>query len=56
VTIDTVIPDGEPRHTCEYVSNRQSIVDENDRKSQIRVLDPKYVEQFAEEFEAVING
>lgn len=56
VSIDTVIPGGEPRHTCEYVSNRQSIVDENDRKSQIRVLDPKYVEQFAEEFEAVING
>jgi len=56
VTIDTIIPSGEPRHTCSYVSNRQRIIEENDYRSEIRVLDPRYVEQFAEEFEAVING
>jgi len=56
VTIDTVVPGGEPRHTCEYVSYRQMIIEANDNKSQIRVLSPQYVEQFAEQFEAVING
>lgn len=56
VTVDTVIPSGEPRHTCGYVSNRQRIIERNDSRSQIRVLDPRYIEQFAEEFEAIING
>ena len=56
VTVDTVIPSGVPRDTCGYVSNRQRIIERNDSRSQIRALDPLYVQQFAEEFEAIINA
>jgi hypothetical protein len=56
VTVDTVIPSGEPRNTCGYVSNRERVIARNDARSQIRVIDPPYIEQFAEEFEEIINA
>jgi hypothetical protein len=56
VTVNTVVPGGEPRHTCGYVSNRERVIARNDLRSQIRILDPVYIEQFAEEFEEIINA
>jgi len=57
VTPDTVIgtANGVPRHTLSYVSNRERIYARNDENSRIRVINPNYVADFAEQFEELIN-
>jgi len=39
-----------------YVSNRQNIVELNDQRSKIRVIDPNYIEKFVNAYETVLNG
>ena len=41
--------------TLSYVSNRQYVNDENDKKSSIRYVDPAYINEFVTKFEALIN-
>ena len=38
-----------------YVSNRQHVIDENDKNSSIRYVDPAYINQFVNQFESLIN-
>ena len=38
-----------------YVSNRSHIIEENDERTKIRIIDPAYVEQFVDQFEELIN-
>ena len=38
-----------------YQSNRAYLEEKNDSRSQLRVVDPKYITQFADEFERVLN-
>ena len=38
-----------------YVSNRQYVNDENDKKSSIRYVDPAYINEFVTKFDALIN-
>jgi hypothetical protein len=38
-----------------YISNRQHVNDENDKKSSIRYVDPAYINEFVTKFEALIN-
>jgi len=39
-----------------YISNRQHIEEVNDTRSRIRVIDPNYIEQFADVYERTLNG
>ena len=38
-----------------YVSNRQHVIDENDEHSQIRYVDPAYIDEFVNNFEELLN-
>jgi len=39
-----------------YTSNRSYLFDLNESRSKINIIDPNYIEQFAETFEELING
>lgn len=39
-----------------YTSNRNYLFDLNESRSKINIIDPNYIEQFAETFEELING
>lgn len=39
-----------------YVSNRSHIIEENDERSQLRYVDPNYINQFVNDFEDLINA
>lgn len=39
----------------EFKTNRQYIMDQNEQRSKIRVLQPEYISAFVEEFETLIN-
>ena len=39
-----------------YISNRQKIRERNEERSQIKVIDPNYINQFVTEFEELINA
>ena len=43
-------------NSLSFKTNRAHLFDINEERSKIRVLDPRFVEQFAEEFETLING
>lgn len=50
------IQGGEASSNLSYATNRSYINKLNEERSRIRVIDPAYVDQFAEEFEKLING
>lgn len=39
-----------------YTSNRNFLFDQNEARSRINIIDPNYIERFAETFEELING
>lgn len=39
-----------------YVTNRAYLEEVNESRSKLRVIDPKYIRQFADEFEDMLNG
>lgn len=45
-----------PTNSLSFKTNRAHLFELNEERSKIRVLDPRFVEQFAEEFETLING
>ena len=55
VTPDTIIPSGVARHLCSYVSTHEQIVETNDERSSIRVIDPAYISDFIKQFKDIIN-
>jgi hypothetical protein len=38
-----------------YVSNRQHVIDENDERSQLRYVDPNYIDEFVNKYEELLN-
>jgi len=40
----------------EFTSNRNFLFDQNEARSKINIIDPNYIERFAETFEELING
>jgi len=49
------IPGGTPPSELEFQTNRSFLFEVNEARSQIRVIDPKYITQFADKYEAIIN-
>ncbi len=47
---------GEPAGELSFDTNRSHIFAVNDARSKIRVIDPKYITQFVEKYEAIINN
>ena len=39
-----------------YITNRQFIIEQNDIRSRLRVVDPNYIEKFVDTYETVLNG
>ena len=39
-----------------YTSNRNYLFDLNESRSKINIIDPNYIEKFAETFEEIVNG
>ena len=56
VTNSIFIPGGEPEGQISFDTNRTHVFNLNEARSQIRVIDPKYITQFAEKYEAIINN
>jgi len=50
------IQGGEASSNLSYQTNRSYINELNDKRSSIRVVDPKFIDQFAEEFEKILNA
>ncbi len=50
------IPGGTPPSELEFQTNRSYLFEVNEARSQIRVIDPKYITQFADKYEAIINN
>jgi hypothetical protein len=50
------ISGGEPSGELSFRTNRAYLFDVNEARSQIRVIDPKYITQFADKYEAIINN
>lgn len=50
------ISGGEPTGELSFRTNRSYLFDTNEARSQIRVIDPKYITQFADKYEAIINN
>jgi hypothetical protein len=46
---------GIPSSNLSYVTNREKLFEANEARSKIRIVDPKYIDQFAEEYETIIN-
>ena len=44
-----------PMTSISYVTNQAYMEELNSERSRIRVIAPKYIEQFAEDFEELIN-
>jgi hypothetical protein len=57
VTPNNVIntPLAVPRASCSYVSIYEHIININQENSQIKVIDPKYINQFVADFRKIIN-
>lgn len=45
-----------PTGGISYISNRQNLIELNDQRSRIRVIDPNYIEKFVNVFGKVLNG
>lgn len=50
------IPGGEPSGELSFRTNRAYLFDANEARSKIRVIDPKYITQFADKYKAIINN
>ena len=50
------IPGGTPPSELEFQTNRSYLFEVNEARSKIRVIDPKYITQFADKYEAIINN
>jgi hypothetical protein len=50
------IPGGTPPSELEFQTNRSFLFEVNEARSKIRVIDPKYITQFADKYEAIINN
>ena len=50
------IPGGTPPSELEFQTNRSYLFEVNEARSQIKVIDPKYITQFADKYEAIINN
>ena len=50
------IPGGTPPTELEFQTNRSYLFEVNEARSKIRVIDPKYITQFADKYEAIINN
>jgi hypothetical protein len=55
VTNDIHIEGGIPNHQLLYVTNREQEIMKNDSRSQIRYVDPAYINEFVTKFEEIIN-
>jgi len=55
VTNSVHINGGVEGGTLSYVTNRAHVIEENDERAKIRIIDPAYVEQFVDQFEELIN-
>jgi len=53
--VDSYADTGVAESNIAYVTHRQHLFSKNERRSRIRVIDPKYVGQFAKMFEEAIN-
>ena len=56
VTNAAYIVGGVPTSDLAFKSNRAVVEEINDERSRIRVIAPAYIEQFAEEFENILNA
>ena len=45
-----------PNAELDFITNRQYIYEQNDNRSLIKVIQPEYINEFAEEFENLINA
>ena len=45
-----------PNAELDFITNRQYIYEQNDNRSLIKVIQPEYINVFAEEFENLINA
>ena len=50
------IPGGTPPSELEFQTNRSYLFEVNEARSKIKVIDPKYITQFADKYEAIINN
>ena len=55
VTNAIFIPGGEASGELSFDTNRTYLFNANEARSKIRVIDPKYITQFADKYEAIIN-
>ena len=55
VTNSVHINGGVEGGTLSYVTNRAHVIEENDERAKIRIIDPAYVERFVDQFEELIN-
>ena len=55
VTNAQFIQGGEASSNLSYVSNRSYVNELNEERSRIRVIDPQFIDKFAEEFEKLLN-
>jgi|TARA_B110000858_G_C17795189_1_gene472036 hypothetical protein len=54
-TLNLVLQEGTVAQPS-YISNRNYLFDLNEERSQIRIVDPRHIEKFAETFETLINA
>ena len=47
---------GEPSGELSFDTNRSHLFAANEARSKIRIIDPKYITQFVEKYEAIINN
>ena len=55
VTNAQFIQGGEASSNLSYVSNRSYVNELNEERSRIRVIDPQFIDKFAEDFEKLLN-
>jgi hypothetical protein len=55
-TNNVFINGGEPSGELSFDTNRSHLFAANEARSKIRVVDPKYINQFVEKYEAIINN
>ena len=55
VTNGVFIDGGVPTSDISYVTNREYLFQTNESRSKIRIIDPQFIDQFAEAYEKMIN-
>ena len=56
VTNSAYISTGVSQNDITFKSNRAVVEEINDERSRIRVIAPSYIEQFADQFETLLNA